>query len=153
KLAVRLGEQPVAPISVDPDGSATHGAVFDHVRLIALAARAAAAASTPLDPEKLPPEISPPRLVVVAYPATCEGKTIAPGEVTLADRNGSSPRLLSGAQSSDRSKATPGFDPPVGSIAVAYGTGALIDGARITIRYAEACGAADRELVLPVKSD
>lgn len=152
-LAVRLGEQPVDPISLDPDGSRAHGVVFDHVRLIALAARQAAASGKPLNPEQLPRDVAQARTVVIAVPLKCEAKEIAPESIALADSNGNSPQRVGSAKGDEIAKLAPGFEAPSGAIAVAYAAPGLIEGARVTVRYAEPCGSDARELLLPVRSE
>src|SRR5262249_50099533 len=63
---------PAGPISLDADGSAKHGVMFDHMRLIARAFASAAAAGHPLEATNLPSEINKPRFVVVAYAVRCD---------------------------------------------------------------------------------
>ncbi|HUL74777.1 MAG TPA: hypothetical protein VLT86_16820 [Vicinamibacterales bacterium] len=151
-LAVALGDKPVAPISIDPDGSSVHGVVFDHVRLVGLAARAAAAAGTPLQPRALG-EWGRPRTVVIAYPRQCDGQTASPESVTLSDASGNSPHSSATARGEDIARFAPGFTVPPGAVAIVYDAQGLIEGARIGVRFASACGAEPAEVILPVKSE
>ena len=96
-IAVQLGAADVEPISIDADGSRTHGVIYDHVRLIALAARAAAASGTSLDPSRLPQAVASPHLVVIAAPLVCGGETISPESVRLTDSRGNEPRVIARA--------------------------------------------------------
>jgi hypothetical protein len=151
-LAVQWGAVRVFPISLDPDGSQIHGVIFDHVRLVALLARKAAAAGTPLNPKSLPGEVAAPALVVMAFPATCGDRTIAPQSVAMTDARGVEPPIRSGADA-PAAALVPGFTPPAGAIAVVYNTATLIDGAIGSVRYAEGCAGAPAELKFPVKSE
>ena len=83
-IAIRLGDAEIEPISLDPDGSKKHGIVYDHMRLVGLAARAAAAAGKPLDGNNLPRELLEARMVVIATPLSCGADTIAPDTIILA---------------------------------------------------------------------
>lgn len=74
ELAVEQGAaRTFAPISLDADGSATHGVIFDRFRLVARAARAAAAAGRPIDPVRPPPDLIGTGMVIVAHPLRCGG--------------------------------------------------------------------------------
>jgi hypothetical protein len=152
-LAVQMGEQPVAPISIDPDGSSAHGVVFDHVRAIALAARAAAAAGKPLDPKLLPREVGQPHMIAIAYPLSCDGKSIAPESLRVTDGSGNSPQTLARANGDKIADLAPGFTAPPGSIGISYAASGLIDGAKAIIKYSEACAGSPQELVLAARSE
>jgi hypothetical protein len=150
-IAVNLGTAGVDPISMDADGSKAHGVVYDHVRLIALAARAAAASGAPLDAASLPQPVSNPHLVAIATPLVCAGETIAPESVSLSDNGGNRPRTI-GTASGDRiADLSPGLPERADAIAVAYAVPALIPGARITVHYAKPCdGRQDVELPVTI---
>jgi len=146
-LAITLGATDVEPISIDADGSKAHGVVYDHVRLIAIAARAAAASGSPLDAKRLPQPIARPHLVVIAAPVACGGETIAPESVRLTDSNGNQPQALGTAAGAKIADLSPGLTGPADAIAVAYAVAELIAGARTTVHYAKACdGKQDVEL-------
>ena len=138
-IAVGLGAAEVEPISLDPDGSKTHGIAFDYMRLIGLAARAAAAAGKPLDPNSLPREVMQPRMVVIAVPLVCGAETIPPESVSLADARGGTPQSPGKATGDGIAGLAPGLPPMPGAIAVVYLVPNLIAGARTTIRYAKPC--------------
>jgi hypothetical protein len=148
-IAVELGAGDVAPISLDADGSSRHGVVYDHPRLIGLAAKAAAAAGTPLDPQMLPREVADPRLVIMAFPLACGARTIAPESIALTDARGNQPRVSARAAGAEIAKLSSGLPATAGAIAVVYQVSALIAGARATVRYAAPCDAT-QEVVLPV---
>ncbi len=148
-IAVNLGAKEVDPISIDPDGSKAHGVVYDHVRLIAVAARAAAASGAPLNPDRLPPSIAGPRLVVIAGPIDCAGETIAPTSVRLTDSRGNEPRAIGTASGAKIADLSPGLTAGPDAVATAYAVPALIAGARTTVRYAKPC-AGKQEVELPV---
>jgi hypothetical protein len=148
-FAVTLGSADVDPISMDPDGSRVHGVVYDHVRLIALAARAAAASGTPLDPAKLPRQVENPHLVVIAAPLVCEGETIAPESVRLTDSAGNQPRAIGTASGAKIADLSPGLAGQPDAVAIAYSVPELIAGARTTVHYAKPC-AGMQDVQLPV---
>jgi len=153
ELGVELASADVPPIPLDADGTAARGVVFDYVRLVSRAARAAAADGHPLNARSLPRDLSLTHLVVVAYPVTCEGKSIAPESVALSDPNGNAPRVLDRATGADIKRLVAGLDPPPSAIAVSYATPQLIPNAKTTIRYAESACADQREAVLPIRAD
>jgi hypothetical protein len=149
-MAVKMADQPVMPISADPDGSRTHGVVFDHMRLITLAARAAIASNKTLDSKSLG-ELGRAKTVVVAFPRTCEGKMVMADAIALADQQGNQPKLVDTAKGNKVASMLPGFEAPANSIAFAFETKGLIEGSRIAIRYEDACGAEGKEVLMPVR--
>ena len=139
------------PIPLDADGATTHGVAYDQFRLIARAARAAAAAGTTLTTKTVPRETARPRTIVLAYPLGCEGRTIAPAAITIAGAQGTAVRL-DGDYAKDAAIATllPGVQAPASSLAAAF----LIAGPRandvVKITYAEPCGGSS-EAALPMR--
>jgi len=150
-IAVQLGAANVEPISLDEDGTRAHGVLYDHVRLIALAARAAAAAGAPLDPNKLPQPVASPHLVVIAAPVVCGGETISPESVRLTDSRGNEPRVINRASGSKIADLSPGLAGQADAVAAAYAVPALIAGARTSVHYAKPCdGKQDVELPVTI---
>src|SRR6185503_3546048 len=83
-VAVEQGSvRDFTPIPLDQDGATTHGVVFDHFRMIARAARAAAAAGTKLDPKAVRGDVTRTRTVVLAYPLSCNEKMAAPAAIDI----------------------------------------------------------------------
>jgi len=150
-LAATLGESRAAGISLDADGSAAHGVVFDHARLVARTFAAAAAAGRPLDTANVPAEVSRPRFVVIAYPVTCDGQSIPPEGVTVSDSRGGSPAVIKEARGKDISIAVPGLTAPDQALAIVYGADLAIPG-QVEIRYARPCGSAPATMTLPFKA-
>ena len=148
-IAVGLGAGDVAPISLDADGSKRHGVVYDHPRLIGLAAKAAASAGATLNPKALPREVSQPRLAIIATPLMCAGETIAPESVILADSRGGQPATSAKAAGEKIAELAPGLPATPGAIAVVYSVPALITGARLTVHYGRPCDG-NQDVVLPV---
>jgi hypothetical protein len=146
-IAVTLGAAEVDPISIDPDGSKAHGVIYDHVRLIAVAARAAAAS---LDPDRLPQPVATPHLVVIASPVVCDGEKIVPESVRLTDNGGNQPRTMGIASGAKIADLSPGLAGREDAVAIAYAVPALIAGARATVHYAKPC-AGKEELEFPVR--
>ena len=154
KLAIAQGgAREFEPIPLNADGSATHGVLLDHFRLIARAARAAKAAGTPLDPENPTPEIVRTRMIVVAYPLQCGDKgPIAPVSVDVVPSQGRMPPRDGEIASNEAlARLLPGMELPTGSIAAVYPLERPrpIDSIRIT--YPDgACGPSNL-VVLPVR--
>lgn len=153
-LAIEQGaSRDFAPIPLDAGGAVTHGVLFDHFRLIALASRAAKVAGSPLDPNRPTPEIARARMVVVAFPLRCSGKEpTAPVSLEIVAAEGQPPRrdgeLASGGA---LARLLSGLDLPPGSLGAAF----PIDRPRavdsIKITYPDgACGPSN-DVVLPMK--
>jgi len=140
-----------APISLDADGSATHGILLDSFRLIARAARAAAAAGARLDPKQPPRDALRVRMLVVAYPKRCGDakEPVAPASIDLTAAEGPQPRRDGEPATGEAlARLLPGMNLPAGSIGAVY----LLDRPRVSdtvrIGYPDA---ACREVVLPFK--
>ncbi len=120
-LAIEQGSKPdIAPITLDP--STPRGYLFDRYRLIALHARAAANAGTPLDPAKPPNEIEAFGSAVLAYPVSCGDRTIPATNAELTGSQGPIARDASGGvlQGEVLAKAFPGVPIPAGSIGIRF---------------------------------
>jgi hypothetical protein len=140
------------PISLDVDGSETHGVVFDHPRLVGQAFAGAAAAGQPLDASRVPAEINRPRFVVVAYPVPCDGRgAIAPQSVRVADAQGNSPKVIREARDAQIHELVPGVDVPASALAVMYDEDLAIP-SQVTIGYGSSCSSAPSVVTLPVSA-
>jgi hypothetical protein len=146
-LAIEQGTtKEFAPISLDPDGSGTHGVLFDRFRMTARAARAAAAAGTPVDPKKPPLEVTRLGTIVVAYPRRCgDGAPVAPGSIEIVPTQGAPPRRNGDLATGDAlARLLPGVNVPPGAMAAAYSLDRPRPGDTIKIAYPEgACGPAN----------
>ena len=93
ELAIEQGAtKEFAPISLDADGSATHGVIFDRFRLVARAARAAAAAGRPIDGKQPPADLIRTGMVIVAHPLRCDGKDpVPPASIDIVPSQGPPP--------------------------------------------------------------
>jgi len=130
-----------APISIDADGSAIHGVIFDHARLIGREAARVRAGGPSIDAANVLGTMTTPRLVVVGYPVECPGReAIRAQTITVTDTNGQSPRSLREARGPEIGKLVAGFDATGGALAVEYDANLAIPG-QIVITYDEACGA------------
>ena len=147
-IALALGAAEVAPISLDPDGSRTHGVAYDDARLVGLAARVAAAAGQPIDPAKLPREVAQARMVVIAAPLACGGDMIPADSVKLTDGRGTEPPATGKAAGAKISDLAPGLPGPDNALAMVYSVPGPIAGARTTIHYARPCNG-QQEITLP----
>jgi hypothetical protein len=154
KVAIEQGTvRDIPPIPLDQDGATTHGVAFDHFRMIARAARSAAAAGTKLDPQKVPADVSRPRTVVLAYPLSCDGRTAAPAAIEIVAAQGAPPRR-DGEYARDGAIATllPGVQAPVSSLAAAFTLSTLRSSDAVRITYADpACTGGNPEISLAVK--
>lgn len=152
-MAAALDAKAASPISLDPDGSATHGVIFDHVRLIGNAFAVAAAAGHPLEVNNVPSEISRPHFLVVAYPLACNGGSpIPPQSVKVSDANGNSPGVMNEARGEQIRGLVPSVNAPASALAVMYGADLALPG-QVEIQYATACGSAPQSVVLPMKGE
>lgn len=140
------GTKEFAPISLDPDGSGTHGILFDRFRMTARAARAAAASGNPFDPKRPPVELMRLGTVVVAYPRRCgDGPAVAPGSIEIVPAQGAPPRREGDLATGEAlARLLPGVDLPPRTMAASYNLERPRPGDAIKIAYSEgACGAAN----------
>jgi hypothetical protein len=154
QLAIEQGAaKEFAPISLDADGSSTHGVILDHFRLVARASRAASAARTPIDPEKPALELMRTRMVIVAYPKRCGDKeAVAPAAIDIVPAQGQPPRRDGELATGEAlARLVPGLQLPAGAMGAVF----FLERPRATdtikIAYPESgCGAA-AETDLPMK--
>jgi hypothetical protein len=146
-LAVEQGgSRDFAPIPLDTvsDGTRTRrGIVLDHFRMMARMTRVAAAAGKPivLDPAIRPPDSLRQRTVVVAYPQTCEARSIAPRSIELLTQQGQqAPRQGQYDTAEELGMLVPGLDAPPGSVAATFGLQVPRPGDVVKITYADSCG-------------
>lgn len=141
------------PIPLDQDGATTHGVVFDQFRMIARAARAAAASGTKLDPQRVPTEIARPTTIVLAYPLSCDGRTVAPAAIEIVGAQGAPPRRDGDfAHDAAIGALLPGVQAPVSSLAAAFTLTTLRPADTVRITYADpACTGGTSDVSLAVK--
>jgi hypothetical protein len=148
-VAVEQGAtRDIPPIPLDSDGSTTHGVVLDGFRLLALASRAAAAGGATLSPEA--------RIeggtTVVAYPLSCDSRTVAPIAIDIVTPQGQQVQRNGDlVNHAGIAKLLPGLTTPAGSIAARYPIQQLGPNLRVRVRYAEAaCPQGATEVWLPL---
>jgi hypothetical protein len=148
-LAVALeqgGSRAFDPIPLDASGSAAHGVMWDGFRMLAIAARAAAAAGKPLTPAARPAGGT----VAVAYPLQCDGRTVAPVAIDFVDPQGTSMKR-DAINDAAIAVALPGVDLPAGSVAARFPVQQIRPTDRVRITYAEpACPENVTAVILPV---
>ena len=153
-LAVEQGTvREFAPISLDADGSAAHGVIFDRFRLVARAARAAAAAGTPIDVRQPPRDLLRTGMVVVAHPLRCDGKEpVPPATIEIVPSEGPAPQRTGELATGDTlARLVPHASVPPGSLGAAFALQQPRPTDSIRIGYPDgACGAATT-IVLPMK--
>lgn len=123
ELAVEQGPaKPFAPISLDADGSAAHGVIFDRFRMMARAARAAAAAGRPIDPANPPRELIQTGTVIVAHPLRCGGKDpAAPAGIEIVASQGRPPQRAGELATGEAlARLLPDASLPAGSMGAMY---------------------------------
>jgi hypothetical protein len=152
RLAATRDAMAAGPISLDPDGSATHGVIFDHVRLVGKAFAAAEATGRPLDVNNVPSHISRPHFLVVAYPMACNGSPIPPQSVKVSDANGNSPTVIKEVRGEQIRDLVQNVDVPASALAVMYDADLAVPG-QVEIHYATGCGSSEPTLVLPITGE
>jgi hypothetical protein len=142
-----------APIPLGQDGATTHGIAFDQFRMIARAARAAAAAGTRLDPKAVPADVSRTRTVILAFPLSCDGRTAAPAAIDVVDSQANAAKREGEyARNAAISTLLPGIQAPASSIAATFALATLRAADTVRITYADAaCTGGATEVALPVK--
>jgi hypothetical protein len=149
-LAVERGTKTdVPPISLD--ASVARGYFFDHFATVALRARAAAVAGSPLDSEKPSKDLDANGTAVLAYPVSCGDRSIAPAKVELLAARGPIDRESTDVlQGEALAKAFPGLPTPAGSIGLRFRNASPAQ-ARIT--YAEGCNGASPETMVSFRAE
>ncbi len=141
-----------SPIPLDQDGATTHGVVFDQFRLIARAARAAAAARTRLEAAALPNASVRSRTVVLAYPLLCDGRSTNPAAIELVGAQGSITREGDYTRDAAIGALLPGVQAPVASLAATFPIQTLRPMDTVRITYSNgACTGGPSELAFPVE--
>ena len=152
-LAVEQGStKDFAPISLDADGSATHGVIFDRFRMMARAARSAAAAGQPIDVTKPNPALVGTGTVIVAYPLRCgDNESVSAAHVEIVTTQGQPPARTGDLSTGEGlAKLLPAMNFPPGSVAASFPLDRPRPTDSIKIGYPERlCGAAS-EVVLPM---
>ena len=145
-VAAEYSSRPdVGPALLDPT-SPGRGYIADQFAMIALRARAAAAAGTTIETSKPIPDTQ--GFVVLALPQTCSGRTIVPQRLEMIGPQG--PLQQSGEIMRDEAiaRVLPGLAAPPGSIAARFPSAQQI---QVRITYAEACEASPAEVMVPVR--
>lgn len=139
-------------IPLGADSARPNALLFDHLRLVARASRAAAASGSSLNPNALSRELSSPRMVIVALPQQCQGRTIAPVSIEIAGSQGPPLQQLGPEMRGvDIASAVPGFSAPEGSMAAAYAAPMPRGNEQVVITYPEACTGGGTQVRLPVR--
>ena len=150
RVAVDQGSaRDFSAIPLGADGTSTHGMMWDGFRMIGLAARAAAAAGSPLPPNARPDAGT----VVLALPLACEGRTVAPVAIDILSPQGAAmPRTGDYIRDAAIQKLLSRTDSAAGSLAARFPLQQNRPTDRIKITYAEpACPSGSTEVLLPVK--
>jgi len=144
------------PAPLDVAGPVVHGVVFDRFLVGAVKARAAFKAGTPIDPATAPPTLVQGDLIAVAFPFTCDGRTIAPRNLAVSIGGGTRPGPLretgvplTGTALEER---LPGVVLPAGAVGNAFAGGAFSLELEVRVTYADIpCGGADPTLTFPIQ--
>jgi len=149
-LALAIEQAPAAfsPIPLDADGANVHGVAFDQFRMVAFATRAAGAA--PFLPDKPPADLR--GMLVLAYPASCEGQRVPAQRVEIVGEQGM-PLQADGSLVSDISELSsllPDVTIPPSSVAARYRLATPRPKDQIRITYAQPCAGPAQTVLLPL---
>jgi hypothetical protein len=150
-LAIEQGAKvDVTPIRLDP--TVPRGYFFDRYALIALHARAAADAGTPLDPTQPSKELEALGSGVLGYPLSCGDRTISATNVELVAGQGRIARNPAGEplRGEALAKAFPGVPAPSGSIGLFFRAAQPTQG---TITYEEGCNGSPAEVMVSFRAE
>lgn len=122
-LAVERGteQSTLAPIPLGHEGDRTPGVAFDRFRMLAVAARLAAASGQPFAPdsEETRRASTSAYLTLVAFPGTCGGQTVPPVAIEMVNpRSGPVSPRESGITGEALVRLLPGATLPAGAIGV-----------------------------------
>lgn len=139
-LAVTQGSDKafkVAPIDI---GEPLRARVFDHFRLVARAARAAAGRGEALNADSLPPDLARPRTIVLAHPLTCGDRLVLPASVAIADSQGHGVPVESAHNETVQViRLLPGVQVPAGALAVVFPVDTIRPGSLVITYREPAC--------------
>jgi hypothetical protein len=136
------------PIPLDADGTTTHGVLWDGFRTVAMASRAAATAGSTRAPASRPEGGT----IVLAYPLSCDGRSVAPVTIDLVPPQGPPlPRNGDLVKDAAIARLLPGANAPAGSLAARFQIQQVPPTDRVRITYAEAaCPQGTTEVLLPL---
>jgi hypothetical protein len=112
----------LSPIPLAVAGKPPSAVVYDQFRVLALAARAAAAKEARIDPENPPADLKGVGMIVLAFPYKCEERVFPPAGVAVHGANGMLvPRPMQQALPPEQlARILPGIAVPDGAKAFAY---------------------------------
>ena len=152
RVAISQGAaQDFAPVSLDVDGSAKSGVIFDPFRMMAIASRAATAAGKPIDPQNIPLNVRQQGLVIVAYPKMCGEKSVSAKTIDLGTQGGAIQKTQPHVTGDDLAKLLPGVTLPEGAAAAVMNTDAIKPNEAVRVIYDEVCDEKSRTVVFPLR--
>jgi hypothetical protein len=151
-LAIEQGPaREFTPVPLEASGATKRGVVFDQFRMIALGARAAAASGSGWNPNRPPQELARQGLVVLAYPLSCDDRTVAPQSIEILGGQGPLPRNGDFVRDQAIGTLLPGIVAPASSLAARYALAFLRPTDSVKITHAEAdCESGAKDALLPV---
>lgn len=156
KIAIEVAAKgdPV-PVPLDAAGPVVHGIVIDRFLAAAFKARAAHLGGTPFDATAPPADIMRNDVTAIAYPVPCDGRAVAPKELTMS-MGGARPgpmRQTGVVLTRDELIARlPGVELPAGAIGRTFSAAAFSQNLEVRVTYAEpVCGAASDTLTFPIQ--
>ena len=143
------------PVPLDAAGPVVHGILIDRFLAAAYRARAAHQAGAPFDPLAPPADILPNDITAIAYPVSCNGRAVAPKDLTMA-MGGTRPGPLreTGAVLTREELSTrlPGVTLPSGAVGRTFSSVSFSQNLEVRVTYAEpVCGAASDTLTFPIQ--
>ena len=153
RLAVERGNRDVPPISLDTDGSSSHGVIVDRFRRQTRLAKLAIAGGTPLDPKQPAGRAVTIGMIVVAYPLRCgEKPPVSAAAIDVIPPQGPPVKIVGELATGEAvARLLPETALPPGSVAAEFPLERPRPADTIRIGYPEsACGPAN-EASLPMK--
>jgi hypothetical protein len=150
-LAIEQGSTRDFPaISLDADGSSTHGVILDHFRIVAHAARAASSSGHPLDAKQPNRDLAHVQTLFIAFPRRCGDRAVSAASVDLVPAQGGVRRegdLLNGE---GLARVLPGATLPSGAVGAAYALERPRPGDSVKVVYPEGACDGSNEVLLPL---
>ena len=110
-------------------------------------------AGAPLVSGSVPTEITKPHSVVVAFPQTCESRTVSAADLKLEDPRGRQAAADALQTRADAiARLLPGVDVPAGSVAAVFGIDGPRGGFTVKATYPDACSGATEERSLAIEA-
>ena len=154
RIAIELASEPIAPISLDADGSRRHGVLYDRIMLGSLAAKRMIAEGKTPSPEVTVPGsgVAPNAHEIVAHPVKCGDRLRVPKDIVLfaVSGRGGQTAVREVVPSESLEAVIAALEKPAEAMVVAVLAASLIN-ARVEITYeGDACPGEADPVSLPI---